>query len=194
MDLDFVIVGGGIGGSVLAALLARAGKRVLALEKAVAPSTWTRPEILWPASTETLFSLLPRSAWEEDALLRLGGVDIWNGRRMVHLVSEATLHSVQVQRWAADAVRMRERLLELGSFELRRGHEVIAVLKEQNRIVGVRSRDLQTAIEREFVARWTVGDDGACSLVRETCGLEINTRMFPLDFLCFAFSWPADFD
>ena len=73
MDLDFVIVGGGIGGAVLAALLGEAGKRVVVVEKAIASPAWTRPEILWPATIEMLFSLLPRATWEEDALLRLGG-------------------------------------------------------------------------------------------------------------------------
>jgi hypothetical protein len=46
------------------------------------------------------------------------------------------------ERWAADAVRMRERLLGLGTFELYRGEEVIEVLKEQNRIAGVRTRNV----------------------------------------------------
>jgi 2-polyprenyl-6-methoxyphenol hydroxylase-like FAD-dependent oxidoreductase len=102
MNSDLVIVGGGIGGGVLAALVARAGKRVVVLEKAVAP-TWTRPEILWPASTETLFSLLPRRSWEEDALLRLGGIDTRNGRQTIQLIFVATLEALQVERWAADA-------------------------------------------------------------------------------------------
>ncbi len=194
MDADFVIVGGGIGGGVLAALLAKAGRRVKVLEKAATAPAWTRPEILWPKTIETLFSLLPRETWEADALQRLGGVDVWNGGKTIQLISAATLQKVQVERWAADAVRMRERLLGLGTFELYRGEEVIAVLKEQNRIAGVRTRNVVTGIEREFLAPWTIGDDGVHSVVREACALGIRTKMFPVDFICFTFAWPAAFD
>jgi hypothetical protein len=31
-------------------------------------------------------------------------------------------------------------------------------------------------------------------VVREACGLAIRTKVFPLDFVWFAFSWPAAFD
>jgi 2-polyprenyl-6-methoxyphenol hydroxylase-like FAD-dependent oxidoreductase len=144
------------------------------LKKAITSPAWTRPEILWPATIETLFSLLPRATWEEDTLRRLGGVDIWNGRQMIQLISAATLQKVQVERWAADAVRMRERLLGLRTFELYRREEVIAVLKEQNRIAGVRTRNAAKGTEREFLAPWTIGDDGVHSVVREACGLGIR--------------------
>src|SRR5262249_40303516 len=161
------------------------------LEKAAASSPWaTRPEILWPATTETLFSLLPKTAWEADALRRLGGVDTWNGRKTIQLIPADTLRKVRVERWAADAVRMRERLLGLGMFALYRGEEVIGVLKEKNRIVGVRTRNTLSGIEREFLAPWTIGDDGVHSAVREACSVGIRTKMFPVDFVCFTFSWP----
>ena len=60
MAIDFLIVGGGIGGYVLANLLGRRGKHVLVLEKSRTPSPQNRPEILWPATVELLRTLIPR--------------------------------------------------------------------------------------------------------------------------------------
>ena len=40
-------------------------------------------------------------------------------------------------------------------------------------------------------ATYTVGDDGAQSLVRKACSLEMETRIFPIDFICFGCDWPA---
>ena len=47
-DMLIVVVVGGIGGAVLANLLARGGKRVIVLEKNLVPPPIARPEILWP--------------------------------------------------------------------------------------------------------------------------------------------------
>ena len=63
MPTDFLIVGGGIGGLVLAELLGRDGKRVVVLERSTGPPPWNRPEVLWPATIELLLSLAPDSAW-----------------------------------------------------------------------------------------------------------------------------------
>ena len=59
MSIDFLIVGGGIGGAVLANLLGRRGQRVLVLQKARVPAQQTRPEVLWPATVEVLRTLIP---------------------------------------------------------------------------------------------------------------------------------------
>ncbi len=45
MSHDNLIVGGGIGGAVLANLLARGGKRVVVLEKNLVPPPIARPEM-----------------------------------------------------------------------------------------------------------------------------------------------------
>ena len=72
MSIDFLIIGGGIGGAVLANLLGRSGKRVVVLEKSQTTPPQARPEILWPATVEILRSLLPKSL-EERWMLPIRG-------------------------------------------------------------------------------------------------------------------------
>lgn len=191
MTPDFVVVGGGIGGAVLAGLLGRGGKRVVVLEKSLAPPSWVRPELLWPATMEVFFSLSPREVWEQEAVLPMRGVEFHDGQRTVPFITADVLRDAHVQPWFTNPNQTREQLLRLGSFELRRGVEVIAILKEKSRVVGVRTRDVTTQEEGELAALYTVGDDGAQSLVRKACGIDMETRTFPIDFICFGCDWPA---
>ncbi len=191
MDADFVIVGGGIGGTVLAELLGRGGKRVVVLEKSTAPPPWLRPEVLWPATMKILFALVPQQIWEEEAVLAVRGMELHEGGETVRFITSQLLEEAGVQPWFTNPNQTRERLLRLSSFELRRGVEVIAVLKEKERVVGVRTRELATRAEREVLAQWTLGDDGAESAVRQACNIPLAARILPMDLLCFAFDWPA---
>lgn len=192
MTSDVVVVGGGIGGAVLAGLLGRAGKKVIVLERNLATSSLSRPEVLWPRSMETLFSLSSRERWERDAATPLRGIDFHDGQRVVPLLRESVLRSEpRLQPWSTDPNRTREQLLGLDSFEVRRGVEVTSVLKEGNRVVGVRTRELSTQREVEVLSNVTVGDDGANSLVRKACGISVALRRFPVEFMCFGGDWPA---
>ncbi len=191
MDADFVIVGGGIGGTVLAELLGRGGKQVVVLEKSTAPPSWLRPEVLWPATIKVLFSLAPQREWEEEAVLAVRGMELHDGAETIAFITPQLLEEAGVQPWFTNPNQTRERLLRLGSFELRRGVEVVAVLKEKERVVGVRTRELATSAEREVLAACTIGDDGGQSVVRQACNIPLHARMLPIDFLCFAFDWPA---
>ncbi len=190
MQADVVIAGGGIGGAVLAELLGRRGGRVVVLERATAPPSWLRPEILWPATVEVLFSLAPRKVWEQSAMLPLQGIRVHDGRGVVRLVTREIIDTARVQPWFTNPNETREQLLRLGSFELRRGVEVTQVLRERDRIVGVRARNLMTKQESDILGTWTVGDDGVHSAVREACGIEMRTRLFPVQFLAAALTWP----
>jgi len=191
MATDFVVVGGGIGGAALAGLLGRGGKKVVVLEKSLVAPRLVRPEMLWPGTVELLFSLRPKEFWEREAVLAMRGVEFQNGERTLPFITADVLRDARVQPWFTDPNQTREQLLRLGSFELRRGVEVIAILKEKSRIVGVRTRDTATREEGEVLARYTVGDDGAQSLVRKACGIEMETLAFPVEFLCFGCDWPA---
>jgi len=214
MRYDVLIAGGGIGGGVLAQLLARGGKRVAVLERSVAPPKWLRPEILWPATQEILLSLAPRETWERAAFLPLQGIRIHDGEQFLPLASPEVFAAARVQPMFTNPNATREQLLQFGGFELRRGVEVTQVLSESvpvassrrpettstpdgdckspaRRITGLRTRELATGREEEWLADWTVGDDGVRSLVRETAGIAMPTRLFPVEFLCLALdAWP----
>jgi len=193
MTADILIVGGGIGGGVLAELLGRAGKEVVVLEKSTERPRWTRPEILWPATVQRLFSLHSRGEWEKEAMLPLQAVQIFNGQRFVTGISRQNFDDARVQPWSTDPNLTRETLLNSSAFEVRRGVEVTEVLKENGRVVGVRAQKIGNAETFEVLAAWTIGDDGRDSVVRRACGLDLNTRAIPVDGFCFKFDWPALF-
>jgi len=188
--VDALVVGGGIGGSVLAGLLARAGKRVLVLERSLGPPSWTRPEIYWPTTAEFLANLLPSGVWEREAALQIRGFDIHDGRRARPLVPEESLRLAGVRPSSAEPNRLRELLLEHRRFELRRGVEVLSLLRDGPRVRGVRARDAASGGELELEADLVVGDDGAHSVVRGAAGVPIRLATFPIDFLCFGPRWP----
>jgi 2-polyprenyl-6-methoxyphenol hydroxylase-like FAD-dependent oxidoreductase len=191
MTADFLIVGGGIGGAVLGALLGRGGKKVLVIERSLEAPTWVRPEILWPVTAERVRSVLPPGAFEASGGLPIQGLTFQRNGRDLFAFSKQTFEEAGVQPWSTNPNRTRELLLQHPSFELRRGLEVVRVLVERGRVAGVAVRDVSTGAEHELTAALTVGDDGAHSRVREACGIGIELKRFPLDFLCFGFDWPA---
>ena len=192
MPLDVLIVGGGIGGAVLANLLGSVGRQCLVLEKNAQPPTLVRPEVLWPATVETLATLLPPGAMQHTAALPLHGVTMFLDGEPTLEANEAVLARAGVRPYCTNPNVTRELLLETGKFELRRGVEVTRVLREDGRVVGVGAIDAATASIEEFRAELTVGDDGVHSLVRQACGIPLRAKLFPLEFLCFPFDWPPE--
>jgi len=179
---------------VLAELLGRSGRKVVLLEKNSGPPRYLRPEILWPATIDVLCSLIPKATWEQESASPLRGMEINEGKRVHHLISPDLLDDLKIQPWLTNPNLTREHLLSLNSSEVRRGFEVTSVLKEKERIVGVRALDVATAKESEWLARWTIGDDGPQSILRKAAGLQMERIMFPLDFHCFGFDWPPGLD
>src|SRR6185295_8438343 len=169
MSIDFLIVGAGIGGAVLANLLARAGKHVLILEREGTPPPIVRPEVLWPASVQFLETLLPRDALHEAALLPLQGLQINYRQSALVRLSQESFAKSGVQPWSSHGGKTRALLLAEAHCDIERGVEVIGLLKEGGRVVGARVRPTGGGAERDIPARWTVGDDGGHSIVRQEC-------------------------
>src|SRR5271166_4148016 len=188
MAIDFLIVGGGIGGAVLAHLLGRRGMRVMVLEKGRTPMPQNRPEVLWPASVEVLRTLIPKDLEERWMTPIRGGVFIYKGRTLLQFGPQV-FDAAGVQPYST--ANTRELLLQQAPCEYQRGVEVTQVLRDRGQVVGVRARDTASGAEREILAAWTVGDDGAHSVIRRGCGLPLNIVRFPIELLGFAFDWPA---
>jgi 6-methylpretetramide 4-monooxygenase len=193
VDAEFLIVGGGLGGGVLAGLLGRAGRRVLVLERNPGKTPIVRPEVLWPATVEILARLLPADALPESMVAVKAIRMIRGGATLIEIPRESIVAS-GVQPWSTDPGATRASLLGLGTFEVRHGVEAVGVLKEGTRVVGIRARETTTGREFDLRARWIVGDDGAHSKVREACGIPLDTRLFPVEFFCFGFDWPASLE
>jgi 2-polyprenyl-6-methoxyphenol hydroxylase-like FAD-dependent oxidoreductase len=191
MTTEFLISGGGIGGAVLAELLARRGKRVLVLERNTTPPSFLRPELMWPATIELLCTLIPRPVWEDEAASPAGGIRVQRGRDDLAELSAGDMRSAGAQPWFVNPNETRELLLRRASFELRRGVESLSILRDGERVVGVRARDRSTGAESELLANVTIGDDGEHSIVRNGCGVALATHPFPVEFLCFGLDWPA---
>lgn len=198
--IDVVAAGGGIGGSVLAELLARGKKRVLVLERSLTAPAWTRPEIFWPTTADFVKELAAGDAWESDLASPIDAFDIHDGRAVRELVPAASLRQAGVRPWSTDPNGIREMLLRKASFEVRRGIEVVGVLREGgegSRVLGVRAREVSTSPSQspgepfDVLARLVVADDGVESVVRRECGIAIELETFALEFLCFGLEWPA---
>lgn len=188
MTNDLLIVGGGIGGAVLANLLGRRGKRVLVLEKSRTPIPQNRPEILWPSTVKVLRTLIPNNLEERWLLPIRGGLFLY-GREPLLQIGPGVFQAAGVQPYST--ANTRELLLQQAPCEYLRGMEVTEVLRDKGRVVGVRARADPGSATRELLAEWTVGDDGAHSVIRRGCGLPMNVVRFPLELLGFGFDWPA---
>jgi 2-polyprenyl-6-methoxyphenol hydroxylase-like FAD-dependent oxidoreductase len=186
-DADCLIIGGGIGGAVLALALAKRGRRALILEREAAPVPMPRPEILAGATLETFESLGVGDRIRQDAALPLEGIELFEagGHRHLFQVTADDLRQAKARPHSTDPSLTRAILLkaaaDTGAVTLERGVEVTGLAREGRRVIGVEAKRAGAPVS--FRAPLTVGDDGTRSRIREAMGSAITLREFPFDFL-----------
>src|SRR5262245_25455445 len=126
MDAEFLIVGGGIGGGVLAGLLGKADRRVLVLERNPGKTPIVRPEVLWPVTVDIFSTLLPPDVLPE-TMVAVKELYVMRGAARLVEITRQTLAASGVQPWSTDPGATRSKLLELGTFEVRLGVEAVSV-------------------------------------------------------------------
>jgi 2-polyprenyl-6-methoxyphenol hydroxylase-like FAD-dependent oxidoreductase len=192
MSTDILVVGGGVGGAVLAALLVLGGRTVTVLERSTKPPAFLRPEILWPAAVQTLCGLRDRAFWERQCIRPLAGISLHRGGEWQDVITRSVLEQAGVQPFLTHPNHLRETLLAICGANLRRGVEVTEILRGNGTVTGARARDLQGGESFSVTASLTVGDDGTRSAVRAACGIGIHLHPFPVEFLVRGVAMPQN--
>jgi halogenation protein CepH len=175
-EFDVVVVGGGPGGSTLAALVALRGHRVLVLEKEHFPR-YQIGESLLPSTIHGVCRLTGVA----DELAKVGfppkrgGTFRWGANpepwTFAFSVSERmagpTSHAYQVERSKFDEILLRH-AGRVGA-EVREGCSVLNVIEDGDRVVGVRYAD-ENGEQHEVTGRYVVDASGNKSRIYQKAG------------------------
>ena len=187
-DAECIVVGGGIGGAVLALALGRAGRSVLILEREAAPPAMAtaRPEILAGATLDTFNRLGIGERIVREAALPICALELFEAgsRRALFRITPEDLRRAGARPHSTDPAATRRIVLEeaqrTGRVTIEPGVEVEGLLTQGSAVVGVRALKAQQPCE--YRAPLTVGDDGTHSRIRASMGVAIDLQEFPIDF------------
>jgi 2-polyprenyl-6-methoxyphenol hydroxylase-like FAD-dependent oxidoreductase len=169
-DADVLVVGGRCAGSAVAIELARAGRRVVVLDRAAFPSDTLSTHLLWPAGVAELRRLGALEAVLATgapplrrALAGAAGMEIEVGQPVVDGID----HGLCVRRPALDAALV-DAARRAGA-EVRERSTVTGLLRDGDRVAGVRVRD-RDGHETALRAPLVIGADGRRSRVAQEVG------------------------
>jgi flavin-dependent dehydrogenase len=169
--VDVVIVGARLAGCALAAPLARAGRRVVVLEKMRFPSDQLSTHLLMPAGTSELAKLgaLPRILALRPSLVRWVHVEAEgiSARERLRPAADGIDYGVCVPRDLQD-IQLVQAAREQGA-EVREHCSAQSLRWRAGRVAGVRYRDGEGA-EHELASTLVVGADGRRSTVAAQVG------------------------
>jgi 2-polyprenyl-6-methoxyphenol hydroxylase-like FAD-dependent oxidoreductase len=189
------IAGGGPAGMMLGFLLARAGVDVVVLEKHGDFLRDFRGDTIHPSTLELMHELgllddfLARPHQEAARITGVVGDEEVVVGDFSHLPTKCKFVGFMPQWEFLDF--MKERATRYPTFHLRMRAEVVELIEEGGRVVGVRAKTPDGPLEVR--AGLVVGADGRHSTVRELSGLRVQDIGAPIDVLWMRLRrWPSD--
>lgn len=165
-EYDVIVVGGGPSGSVCARLSAEKGARVLLLDKASFPRDKPSRDLCLAGQTRFwLGELGLASKLESKPHAKLRGVKFTSPRGKSFSQRLPKVERGETHGWGVSSKVLDNVLFEHASkaCEFRERTQVVGLLKEGDRVVGVRVADLSTKETKEIRSHIVVGADGPSS-------------------------------
>ena len=181
-DYDLIVVGGGPAGMMAGLLFARAGCKVLVLEKHADFFRDFRGDTVHPSTMEILDQLGMLKRFLKRPLNKVAGAELriagreWKIGDLSHLHTAAPFIALMPQWDFLDF--LREEASAFPGFHLRMEAPVASFIEEKGRVIGVRLAD-----GGELRAPLTLAADGRTSLVREM--LPVEDLGAPMDVFWF---------
>ncbi len=169
-EYDVIVVGGGPSGAVCSRLTAEKGARVLLLDKASFPREKPSRDLCLAGQTRVLIEELGLSPkLENKPHAKIRGVKFTSPSGKTFSQRLPTSESGETHGWGIKSTYLDNILFEHASktCEFREKTHVVGLLKEGDRVVGVRIADLSTKETKEIRSRIVVGADGNTSTVAQ---------------------------
>ncbi|EYF01033.1 tryptophan 7-halogenase [Chondromyces apiculatus] len=181
-SFDVIVLGGGPAGSTVSTFTAMAGHRVLLLEREHLPRHQIGESLL-PATIHGICPMLGVKEEVERAGFprKNGGTFRWGKSptpwtfRFTKQPNDPYGYAYQVERAKFDDMLLRN--AQRKGVDVREGHEVLGLLYEGERVVGVRFRD-PGGKERTARARYVADTSGHKSHVAPTVGQRVFSKFF----------------
>lgn len=169
-EYDVIIVGGGPSGSVCARLSSQNGARVLLLDKASFPREKPSRDLCLAAPSRALLGEWGLSSKiESKPHAKVRGVRYTSPGGKIFSQRLPRVESGETHGWGVRSSTLDNILFEHASktCEFREKTHVVGLVKEGDRVVGVRVADLSTKETKEIRSRIVVGADGHSSVVAQ---------------------------
>lgn len=184
------IVGGGPAGMMLGLLLAKQGIDVTVFEKHRDFLRDFRGDTVHPSTMDLLDQLGLGEKFAKIPQGRLQGMRLSEDLQIGPITELKLKHPYIAIAPQWDFLNLlADEARQYPAFHLRMHSEVIAAVRNEGRIAGVRYRD-ETGAEHELRALLTIGADGRHSTIRESAGLPTRKFGAPFDVLWFRLSKP----